>query len=181
MKRIPKVTMLLFCTTELMSAQNNTDIDTVLLPQIFEEERLLENSEDERGVLADEFDWLREHPMNLYTATAEELQRIPGVTHLLAENILAWRQQHPLLNITDLMNVEGMTAEQFRTMQPYIMLLLQNKNSYSVQYRYAKHFRNRTAKRIHRSCLSRFAVKRIQSLDSINNGYGRNIFGNDCA
>ncbi|HVN48145.1 MAG TPA: helix-hairpin-helix domain-containing protein [Bacteroidota bacterium] len=133
MRKIVDVSILLICTAEFLPAQHGTVVDTLVLPHAVEEEWLLENSEDERGVLADEFNWLRDHPINLCTATAEELQRIPGISHLLAENIVARRRQQQFHSVAELFNVDGMTPEDYATLQRYVYAD-KNDNSCSVQY-----------------------------------------------
>lgn len=135
MGRILDIAVILLCAFEFMYAQNRSEVDTLQTVGSLEVERLLENSQDERGVLADELDWLREHPVNLCTATAEDLQQIPGVTRLLARNIVTMRQQQQYKSASDLLSVEGITQEQFTTMLPYIMVVQQSAASYSVQYR----------------------------------------------
>jgi hypothetical protein len=134
-RRILDAVVILFCATEFVFAQSSLDVDTLQTAGSSEVERLLENSEDERGVLADELDWLQEHPVNLCTASAEDLQRLPGVTHLLAQNIVLMRQQQQIEILQDLMKVEGMTREQFVNMLPYVNVVQQSEATYSLQYR----------------------------------------------
>jgi hypothetical protein len=135
MGRTLDMVVILLCAVGLSYAQNESDVDTLQTVGSSEVERLLENSQDERGVLADELDWLREHPANLCTATIEDLQQIPSVTRLLAQNIVTMRQQQQYNSIADLLNVEGMTQEQFITMRPYVIAVPQSAALYSVQYR----------------------------------------------
>ena len=50
-------------------------------------------------------------PIDLNTASEEELLRIPGMTPLLAKNIIERRTAKPFLEFSDIVQVDGMTSD----------------------------------------------------------------------
>jgi hypothetical protein len=52
-----------------------------------------------------------ETPIDLNTASQDELLRIPGMTPLLAKNIIERRAVRPFLELSDIAQVDGMTSE----------------------------------------------------------------------
>jgi competence protein ComEA len=60
-------------------------------------------------------------PVNLNTATAEQLATIPGVGPRMAERIIDYRQKNGgFKKIEDLMNVSGVGEKSFLKMKPLI-------------------------------------------------------------
>jgi len=60
-------------------------------------------------------------PVNLNTATAEQLETIPGVGPRMAERIIDYRQKNGgFKKIEDLMNVSGVGEKSFLKMKPLI-------------------------------------------------------------
>jgi competence protein ComEA len=60
-------------------------------------------------------------PVNLNTATAEQLATIPGVGAKTAERIIAYRQKNGgFKKVEDLMNVSGVGEKSFLKMKPLI-------------------------------------------------------------
>ncbi len=60
--------------------------------------------------------------ININTADAEELRRLPGIGEALAEAVVAWREEHgPFREPADLMQVPGIGEETFRTAADYII------------------------------------------------------------
>ncbi len=60
-------------------------------------------------------------PVNLNTATAEQLATIPGVGPKMAERIVDYRQKNGgFKKIEDLMNVSGVGEKSFLKMKPLI-------------------------------------------------------------
>lgn len=60
-------------------------------------------------------------PLNLNTATAEELDALPGVGPVLAERILAWRKDHgPFSSVEELDAVSGIGVKMLATLLPLV-------------------------------------------------------------
>jgi competence protein ComEA len=60
-------------------------------------------------------------PVNLNTATAEQLTSIPGVGPKMAERIIEYRQKNGgFKKVEDLMNVSGVGEKSFLKMKPLI-------------------------------------------------------------
>ncbi len=59
--------------------------------------------------------------VNINTATADELQKLPNVGPSIAEKIIAYRQENRgFQSIEDLMQVSGIGAKKFERMQPFL-------------------------------------------------------------
>ena len=61
--------------------------------------------------------------ININTATAEQLQLLPGIGESLAQRILDYRSQNgPFNAIDDLMNVSGIGEKKFAGIKDYIII-----------------------------------------------------------
>ena len=60
--------------------------------------------------------------VHLNTATAEELEMLPGVGAVTAQRIVEYRSVHGFARIEDLMNVKGIGQAKFNKMQPWLDL-----------------------------------------------------------
>lgn len=58
--------------------------------------------------------------ININTATAEQLQRLPAIGKAKAENILRYRQKKPFQTEEEIMNVSGIGKKVFEQIQPQI-------------------------------------------------------------
>ena len=59
--------------------------------------------------------------ININTATAQQLQALPGIGPALAQRIVDYRQQHgPFQSPQDIMNVPGIGTSKFHNMQNMI-------------------------------------------------------------
>ena len=58
--------------------------------------------------------------VNIQTATAEELQRLPGIGPSKAEAILAFRQRTAFRRVEDILRVRGIGRATFRRLRPYL-------------------------------------------------------------
>ncbi len=59
--------------------------------------------------------------INLNTATAEQLQRLPGVGPAMAERLLEFRKEnHGFQSVEDLLQVSGIGEKKFEKMRPFV-------------------------------------------------------------
>jgi competence protein ComEA len=58
--------------------------------------------------------------INLNTATAAELELLPGVGPATAEKIIAYRERYTFRSITHLMRIKGIGRKRFEAMRPYL-------------------------------------------------------------
>ena len=64
----------------------------------------------------------RTEPVDLNRATAEELQRLPGVGPALSERILAAREQKPFRGVEDLRRVRGIGPKTLERLRPHVAI-----------------------------------------------------------
>jgi competence protein ComEA len=60
--------------------------------------------------------------VNLNDASAEELDRLPGVGRKAADRILTHRQKKPFKRIEELVRVKGFRKKAFEKLKPYLTL-----------------------------------------------------------
>ena len=62
-----------------------------------------------------------EHPINLNTATSEQLQQVPGIGPVTAEKILKMRKLHgPFKSVNELRAIKGIGPKRLSKMKPYL-------------------------------------------------------------
>ena len=60
-------------------------------------------------------------PVDLNSATAQELQKVPGIGEALAQRIVAFREEHgPFEKVDDLLNVRGIGATSLEKLRPHL-------------------------------------------------------------
>jgi competence protein ComEA len=60
-------------------------------------------------------------PINLNTATAEQLEAIPGIGPVLAQRIIEYRQTHGRFqSVDELLEVRGIGPKRLESMRPYV-------------------------------------------------------------
>ena len=60
-------------------------------------------------------------PVDLNKASTEALIGIPGIGKVMAERIVAWRDEHgPFRRVEDLMKVKGVGEKTFEKLRPYV-------------------------------------------------------------
>jgi competence protein ComEA len=60
--------------------------------------------------------------IDLNTATAQELMRLPGIGRKRAEAILALREKRPFRRVREIRRVRGIGRKTFQRLLPYIMV-----------------------------------------------------------
>ena len=59
--------------------------------------------------------------VNINTATAKQLQLLPGIGEVIAQRIVDYRTESgPFKSVDDLLNVSGIGEKKFEQMKPYI-------------------------------------------------------------
>ena len=59
--------------------------------------------------------------VDLNNASVDELQGIPGIGKVMAQRIVAWRDEHgPFRRVEDLMKVKGVGEKTFDKLRPYV-------------------------------------------------------------
>ena len=83
-------------------------------------EQLLSGN-DEEGRLALEL--LPDERVNVNTATAEELRRLPGIGEVLAEAIVSYREEYgPFASVDDLLKVKGIGEARQEAIRDHVAL-----------------------------------------------------------
>jgi competence protein ComEA len=63
------------------------------------------------------------HPLDLNTATAEQLQQVPGIGPSTAKAIVNFRQKSgPFQRIEDLLAIKGISKARLEKMRPYLTI-----------------------------------------------------------
>ena len=66
---------------------------------------------------------LPEEPIDINTASAEQLMQLPGVEAELAEAVVAWRTENgPCLSVNELREVDGFSYALLESIRPYVTL-----------------------------------------------------------
>ena len=67
-------------------------------------------------------------PVDLNTATAAELDELPGIGGTLARRIIAWREEHgPFARVEDIMEVSGIGPAKFAELEGQITVAGENE------------------------------------------------------
>lgn len=98
--------------------KDDTDIDQII------EDAIIDSQTDDQTdwtFITDNLQDLRERPLNLNTATPEQLAQLPGINPILVNNLISYIQEYgKLSSIYELQAVPGFNADIFRTITPYV-------------------------------------------------------------
>jgi Helix-hairpin-helix motif len=78
---------------------------------------------DENSSAPEEIFQLEENPLNLNTASEEELQRIPALTNLIASRIVTRRKHERYTSVNELLEIKGITPELFSFIRKYVKIV----------------------------------------------------------
>jgi competence protein ComEA len=63
-------------------------------------------------------------PLDLNTATAEDLEALPGIGPVMAQRLVQHRQTHgPFKDVEDLLAVSGIGEKKLARLKPYLVVL----------------------------------------------------------
>jgi hypothetical protein len=118
--------LILFSTSfaSLISAQEQTLTDTTDYREDMQWEKILETTlqADENSTAAEEAAQIVDHPLNLNTASIEELHRIPAISNLIASRIIDRRRRGRFASLDDLLEIDGITPELLSFIRPYLRI-----------------------------------------------------------
>jgi hypothetical protein len=111
-----------------------------------EYERTLEFGSEEGSMtsLLDVLDGMQDDPLDLNGATTAELEQIPSLSPLIAFRIVSRRTVEPFRKVEDLSNIEGVTPEILRAIDPFVTV--KRKSLSTAGNARQVHFRTRAAR-----------------------------------
>ncbi len=125
-------------------------VDTEDIEEAVEQfqEKYLENysETDDASALTDMIEVLRQNPMDINNATQRDLEQVPGISPILAKNIVEYRKNEKFQTTRDLLKVPSMSREIFIDIRDFVTV--QQKTAVK---RYGGQFRQRTKRAIEES------------------------------
>ncbi len=117
---------ILFCAAvaSIAIAQERSTADTSDFWEDNQWEKFLESAiqTDENSILAEEMTQLEDNPLNLNTASAEELHRIPAISNLISSRIVERRKHKRFTSVNELLEIEGITPELFSFIRRFVKI-----------------------------------------------------------
>jgi DNA uptake protein ComE-like DNA-binding protein len=115
----------------LVNAQELSSADTSDLWEDNQWEKILETAieADENSTATEETILLEDSPLNLNTASAEELHRIPAISNLIASRIIKRRKHARFTSIDELLEIEGITPESLSFIRKFVRIGRRNGSS----------------------------------------------------
>ena len=126
--------------------------DTARTRQEADLENLLEQvtQDAEDSQLLDLLTRLEENPLDVNEASAEDLHQVPGITPIIAFNIIALRARHAIRDLDNLLQVDGVTVELLQRIRPFLRVGVSERKgetqavtSYSFRTRAAQDLQSR--------------------------------------
>ena len=124
--------------------QDSVTVDSLSQESLFDnsaddiEENILEGYSESSDAtqISEELDFYKQNPVDLNTASQAELERIPGLSSILAKSITVYRKQSVFKSIRDVLKVQDFTRETFVQVKDFITV---NPNvrekRYDIDYR----------------------------------------------
>ncbi len=114
--------ILIGCIPSFLFAQSRDSAKIQIEKQL---EEALEERETEEGELAGEqlaqfLEDLAANPVNLNSASVNDLLQIPGFNLKIARSLINYRKENPFVNKEDILQVSGIGRATFTRMRPYI-------------------------------------------------------------
>jgi hypothetical protein len=120
------ISFILFSTAvaSLVNAHEIPSADTSDFREDSQWEKILETAiqADENSTAAEETIQLEDDPLNLNTASAEELHRIPAITNLIASRIIDRRKRERFTSVDELLEIEGVTRELLSFIRKFVRI-----------------------------------------------------------
>jgi len=130
---------ILFSTAvvSLVSAQEQSLPDTSDFWEDNRWEKILETAvqADENSTAAEETTQFEDNPLNLNSASAEELHRIPAVSNLIASRIIDRRNRKRFTSVNELLEVDGITPEVLTFIRRFVRIgRIKDKSNFSASF-----------------------------------------------
>ncbi len=105
-------------TDTLYTVPDTTDLNTFnSMENLFENS--LEETEDSK--LLDNVEYLKDNPIDLNTATLEDLEDIPFMTSIIAKKILKYREANRFKSKRELLKIDGITEEYYEKIKVFVV------------------------------------------------------------
>jgi len=105
--------------------------DTTKIGDIRQKEILLENltEQSEDSELLELLEYLESNPLDLNTSTAIELQQIPFINAIIANNIIKYRTEKGLFTTKrELLEIDGISDDLYDKIKPYVIVKRGNRD-----------------------------------------------------
>jgi hypothetical protein len=138
MARIVPLCLVFFCCAGAAWSQDFVNDDTASIWQERDWERIFEYStqDAENPGIVEDAARLRENPLDINTASTEDLCSVPGITTTLAYRIIQRRTKSHFLSVEDLSTIEGMTPRLFLDVRQFLTVAGEDtKAVYSGSFR----------------------------------------------
>jgi hypothetical protein len=104
-----------------LNAQNLNDEKDRQIEQVIESMTESGNGEDDCPLIIEDLTRYSENPLNINTASAEELERLNIIDFIQIQNIIAYRKQYGyILSPYELNAVDGLTPELIKALEPFV-------------------------------------------------------------
>ncbi len=121
--KVGSVFLIILLWTNNLTGQQLPEEKRLNLEDLIEEIARNSDLDIDYTLLYEDLLYLEENPVNINTATQEDLQRLRFLTEFQARSLVAYIQQHgPILSLFELQLIEGLDPETIRMLIPFIMI-----------------------------------------------------------